>query len=259
MFRFDEHERLNSDNVVDILRGSIQFDTLAGILRCLQAIDKDPAFRIRRIKDRFTPGQETAAHWRDLMLNGCFTARGVSHIVEIQLHHDTLVVVREKMGGHFIYARVRSLLEAMEVVFGPDETARKLQARRLELESQQHATSPKSEPSSNSSTPTASTIPRPEGRAGAASAIVSPSGGPVLPTAAATSDLSSSATLPIMLIRIQRDSKNLAGFKVLTSSLTITEVFPQSTAYADGVRRGCKIVQVNGSDVSTWDQYTSAA
>lgn len=273
MFRFDENERLNSDNVVDILRGSIQFDTLAGILRCLKAIDKDPAFRIRRIKDRFTPGQETAAHWRDLMLNGSFTARGVSHIVEIQLHHDTLVIVREKMGGHYIYARVRSLLEAMEVVFGPVETARKIEARRWELESQQQRpTSPRSESESNPSTPGASTIPPPQHGGGSALgsagvvAAASSAGGPVLPTAAAAttshhhhSSTTSADSPPIMLIRIQRDIKNLAGFKIAPSSLEITEISPHCTAYADGVRTGCKVVQVNGNSISTWDQYTSAA
>ncbi len=70
ILRFDAHERLNSDNVVDILRGSIQFTTLEGMLACLRAIDTDPAFKIRRLKDRMTPGRETPAHWRDVMLNG---------------------------------------------------------------------------------------------------------------------------------------------------------------------------------------------
>ncbi len=70
MLRHDPQERLHGDSVVDILRGCIQFTTLGGILACLRAIDADPAFKICRIKDRMSPGLETPAHWRDLMLNG---------------------------------------------------------------------------------------------------------------------------------------------------------------------------------------------
>ena len=40
------------------------------------------------------------------------------HVVEIQLHYEPFVVVRESLGGHFLYAKKRALQEAVEVVFG---------------------------------------------------------------------------------------------------------------------------------------------
>ena len=119
MMQHNAADRRSTAHVVDILRGTVSCKTLAGALRCLQLIVEDKSFRICRVKDRFSPGCETSAHWRDVMLNGYFVgAPGGQHIVEIQIHHETLGTIRKKMGGHFIYAQVRSLIEALEVTFG---------------------------------------------------------------------------------------------------------------------------------------------
>ena len=78
-------------------------------------------------------GGETSAKWRDVMINGRFRTApgGNQHIVEIQFHHTTLLFIRKSLGGHFLYARLRSLLEASEVIFGPEETSKSLERHRL--------------------------------------------------------------------------------------------------------------------------------
>ena len=55
-----------------------------------------------------------------MVLNGFFkkSDRRNKHKFEIQIHYKPLVLVRENLGGHFIYARQRALTEAVEVTFG---------------------------------------------------------------------------------------------------------------------------------------------
>jgi len=134
MLRHDENDRDDTGSVLDILRGAIHCPTVVSIKRCLKAIVDDADFRIDRIKDRFSLGKQTTAHWRDLMLNGHFVHAFRNRLtVEIQIHHETLITVREKLGGHFMYSKVRSLVEAVEVVFGVEEAARLLSQRRNEI------------------------------------------------------------------------------------------------------------------------------
>ena len=69
-----------------------------------------------RMKDRFSPGRETGGGWRDAMFNAYFVDNDENkHIFEVQLHHKQLLLVRQKLGGHVIYAKYRALLEALEV------------------------------------------------------------------------------------------------------------------------------------------------
>ena len=61
------------------------------------------------------------AGWRDIVINGVLEDDFVNnHVVEIQLHYEPFVLVRENLGGHFIYAKQRALQEAFEVVFGDE-------------------------------------------------------------------------------------------------------------------------------------------
>jgi hypothetical protein len=77
-------------------------------------------FEVLLLKDRFTRENHTSSGWADALLNGRFI--GLTHVVEIQLHHDKLVSIREDMGGHHLYSIFRSLVEALEVTFGKDKT-----------------------------------------------------------------------------------------------------------------------------------------
>ena len=78
------------------------------------------AARPLNIRHRHTP-----AGWRDVVINGILEDDYENmHVVEIQLHYEPFVLVRENLGGHFIYAKQRALQEAFEVVFGDGPEAR---------------------------------------------------------------------------------------------------------------------------------------
>jgi hypothetical protein len=82
-------------------------------------------FEVLLLKDRFTKDNHTSSGWADALLNGRFPGLN-THVVEIQLHHDKLVSIREDMGGHYLYSIFRSLVEALEVVFGNEEAQKKI-------------------------------------------------------------------------------------------------------------------------------------
>ena len=124
-FRYDEERRWKCDNVYDVLRGAIVYPSMEGIQRGAEMICKGSEdFETLLLKDRFTEGNQTSSGWADALLNGRFTGFN-KHVVEIQLHHAKLVSIREDMGGHYLYAIFRSLVEALEVVFG-DKKAKAL-------------------------------------------------------------------------------------------------------------------------------------
>ena len=112
--------------IFDIVRGTLVYDTMHGVLRGVRALFSSECFDVARIKDRFS--NPTSAHWRDVLVNGrmVFTNGKVdTHIVEIQFHQRDLREERQKVGGHFIYERHRALFEACELTFG-DHTGEKL-------------------------------------------------------------------------------------------------------------------------------------
>ena len=69
---------------------------------------------MKRVKDRFTPGNETTGGWRDALINGYFRSDRNMHVVEIQIHHKALLTVRKDLGGHFMYSKFRAVAEALE-------------------------------------------------------------------------------------------------------------------------------------------------
>ena len=121
-FRHDIDRRWKCDNVYDVLRGAIIYPSMEGIQRGAEMIcNGSEDFQTLLLKDRFTEGHQTSSGWADALLNGRFTGFK-KHVVEIQLHHAKLVSIREDMGGHYLYSIFRSLVEALEVVFG-DKTS----------------------------------------------------------------------------------------------------------------------------------------
>jgi hypothetical protein len=117
-YRYDEDRRWKCDNVYDVLRGAIVYPSMEGIKRGAEMICNRPEeFEALLLKDRFTEGNQTSSGWADALLNGRFTGFN-THVVEIQLHHAKLVSIRADMGGHYLYSIFRSLVEALEVVFG---------------------------------------------------------------------------------------------------------------------------------------------
>ena len=81
------------------------------ILEVAKAICDRSDFVVCRLKDRFK--HPTSAMWRDVMINGFFK-HGARHMVEVQLHHNSMLFVRGNLGGHYIYARFRALMEAVD-------------------------------------------------------------------------------------------------------------------------------------------------
>ena len=68
--RHNPKDRFMSDNVYDILRGALIYETFDDLLLGARAIVDSTRMKILRCKDRFSAGRETASGWRDVMLNG---------------------------------------------------------------------------------------------------------------------------------------------------------------------------------------------
>jgi hypothetical protein len=119
-FKHEEKTRFQCENVYDVVRGSISYPTMEGIKLGAEKICTSEEFVALRMSDRFSEGTSTSSGWRDGMINGNFKGRN-PHKVEVQLHHEKLVSIREDLGGHYMYAIYRSLVEALEVVYGDEK------------------------------------------------------------------------------------------------------------------------------------------
>eukprot|EP00750_Incisomonas_marina_P008541 INCI1551.4.p1 GENE.INCI1551.4~~INCI1551.4.p1 ORF type:complete len:454 (-),score=83.53 INCI1551.4:497-1858(-) len=115
--RHEKDRRFNTDAILELVRGALVYRTFDGLCKGLETIVDSQDFRVERILDRFH--KPTDAGWRDVVINGTLKEDSENmHVVEIQLHYEPFVVVRESLGGHFLYAKKRALQEAVEVVFG---------------------------------------------------------------------------------------------------------------------------------------------
>ena len=125
---------LDARSVVDVLRGSLRcpdFTEITFVLELLLQLDvemgepekakasgidldKFQIFLIR-IKDRFT--EPTSGGWADCMINFRF-AHGddTRHVMEMQLQHDQMLVVRKEGKAHRQYDSFRSAFEMLEMV-----------------------------------------------------------------------------------------------------------------------------------------------
>ena len=120
-FKFDD-ENLKCDNVCDIVRGALAYDTLSNLTQGAQTILNSKEFTCMRFKDRFSRGKETCGGWRDAMITGYLEKDSKRHLVEIQLHLNSLLKLRSMGGsvggGHQLYATYRSLEEALLIAYG---------------------------------------------------------------------------------------------------------------------------------------------
>lgn len=112
-FRTDG-QQWNANNVLDVLRGCILFDTMEGFIRCINVISQRTDIVIHRIKDRFS--SPTAGGWRDCLINFSFTRTVDPVICELQMIHKTLMLARKGMAGHNDYMTYRSAIELKEFV-----------------------------------------------------------------------------------------------------------------------------------------------
>merc|ERR1712010_297860 len=127
-------DAIDASTLVDVLRGSLEcpdFTEIVFILDLLELLDVelgDPGkakaqgwdlekfqIRIMNIKNRFdTP---TSGGWADAMVNFVF-AHGddTHHVMELQLQHAQMLVVRKEGKAHDQYNSFRSAFELMEAV-----------------------------------------------------------------------------------------------------------------------------------------------
>eukprot|EP00940_MAST-03C_sp_MAST-3C-sp2_P001926 g1926.t1 len=106
--------RFDAKCVYDIVRGALVYKDMLGVVRGIKAVLASKSFVVERIKDRFSIGNETSGGWRDAMINGMMRSDDNFHRLEIQIHHAALLNVRKRLGGHYIYSKFRSLVEAIE-------------------------------------------------------------------------------------------------------------------------------------------------
>ncbi len=68
-FRADG-DQWSVSSVLDVVRGSLRFDTMRAFTRCLRLVGEYEGVVIRRLKDRFS--NPTDSGWRDCLLNISF-------------------------------------------------------------------------------------------------------------------------------------------------------------------------------------------
>merc|ERR1711934_1056791 len=120
--------------LVDILRGSLEcpdFTEIVFILELLVMLDVDMGdakkakqqgwdlrefqIRIIHLKDRFTT--PTSGGWADTMVNFTFAHGDESrHVMELQIQHAQMLVVRKEGKAHAQYNKFRSAFELLEAV-----------------------------------------------------------------------------------------------------------------------------------------------
>ena len=92
-FRADG-DQWSVDHVLDVIRGSLRFNTMKDFARCLRIIEEYEGVQIRRLKDRFS--NPTDYGWRDCLLNIAFTDDPDQFICEVQLVHHQLSLIPEQ-------------------------------------------------------------------------------------------------------------------------------------------------------------------
>merc|ERR1711934_1175733 len=127
-------EAVDATPLVDILRGSLEcpdFIEIVFILELLVMLDVDMGdpkkakqqgwdlsefqIRIIHLKDRFTT--PTSGGWADAMVNFSFAHGDDTHLVmELQIQHAQMLVVRKEGKAHAQYNSFRSAFELLEAV-----------------------------------------------------------------------------------------------------------------------------------------------
>ena len=118
-FRHDSHNQWNADCVLDIVRGALIYDDMAGFIRGLQAINTDPSVEVLRVKNRFS--HPTDGGWRDCMVNLRFVNDKDGVVCEVQLIHQKLMLARKGMAGHNDYVTYRAGMELQGAVSASKE------------------------------------------------------------------------------------------------------------------------------------------
>ena len=130
----DGASSLDARHLVDVVRGSLRcpdFTEITFVLELLLQLDvelgdpekaKAAGINLRKfqivvinVKDRFT--NPTSGGWADCMINFRFAHDDdTRHVMELQLQHEQMLVVRKEGNAHQQYNKFRSACELLETV-----------------------------------------------------------------------------------------------------------------------------------------------
>ena len=133
-FKAEGVDALDATRLSDVLRGSLEcpdFTEIVFVLEMLQLLDVDMGdeekaeaagwdikkfqIRISHIKDRFS--HPTSGGWADALVNFSFVhGDDKHHVMELQLQHVQMLVVRKEGKAHNVYNSFRSAYELLEAV-----------------------------------------------------------------------------------------------------------------------------------------------
>ena len=107
-------KRWSAKHTLDVVRGALIFrkPAMGQMLMAMLYLETSPNIEILRVKDRFS--SPTNGGWADALVNLRFRDDPHKHVCELQLSHDNMHVVREKMGAHRSYDEFRVALELLE-------------------------------------------------------------------------------------------------------------------------------------------------
>lgn len=99
----------SAERICDIVRDMFECASMSEVAELLWLIVASPTIEIVRFKDRVA---NPSGGWRDAMIN--YRVRGSTHINELQIVHNKLLLMRKDMGGHETYSFERNAREVLE-------------------------------------------------------------------------------------------------------------------------------------------------
>ena len=92
--------------VLDVVRTTVTFDDLEALADCLEAIGRDPAVSVLRVKNRYSPAYDSLDGYRDvsLLVVGAEVTGGF--VCEVQLNLSAMYAAKSS-GGHRRYILAR--------------------------------------------------------------------------------------------------------------------------------------------------------
>jgi len=98
-----------AEKVCDIVRDMFVCASMMEVAGLLDVINGSAEIELVRFKDRF---EVPSGGWRDAMIN--YRLKGSTHVCELQIGHEKMLLQRKNMGGHVAYVKERNARELLE-------------------------------------------------------------------------------------------------------------------------------------------------
>ena len=116
LLRPEAERRGEVDGILDVVRGMVTCGSMNDLKAALAFFSEaDHGWKIVRVKNRFT-GERTSGGWADCLLNIVRSDDPHQHICEVQLVHESMLLLRKRLGGHDAYHRYRTADELLIVL-----------------------------------------------------------------------------------------------------------------------------------------------